>query len=87
MDTANTEFDLGRAARRLAAGLLALSAIPGAVALAHVLETARRGVICGVSATGGDHCWACYAAPMLALAAALAWQVAKMAPRPIRVRA
>ena len=84
MDKASPEFDTGRAARRLAAGFLALSAIAGAVALAHLLETARRGVICGVSA---GHCWACYAAPMLALAAALAWQVAKAAPRPIRVRA
>lgn len=86
MDTADTEFDLGRAARRLAAGLLALSAITGGVALAQVVETARRGVICGVSAAGSNHCWACYAAPMLALAAALAWQAAKMAPRSIHVR-
>lgn len=86
MDKASPEFDLAGVARRLAAGLLALSAITGGVALAHVLETARRGVICGVSATANGHCWACYAAPMLALAAALAWRIAKTAPRPIRVQ-
>lgn len=86
MDKASPEFDVGGAARRVAAGLLALSAITGGVALAHMLETARRGVICGVSAAGSDHCWACYGAPMLALAAALAWRVAKTAPRSIRVR-
>lgn len=47
-----------------------------AVAIAHVLETAQRGVICGMASSGLEHCWACYATPLLALAAVGAWRAA-----------
>jgi hypothetical protein len=80
--------DAGAAWRRMAVVFSALFAPTTAIALAHVMETAQRGVICGVTGSGGlDHCWACYAAPMLALAAVASWLRAATAPSPARVRA
>jgi hypothetical protein len=73
-----------RSARLLAAGLASICAVASGVALSHMLETARRGVICGVA--DGGHCWACYAAPLLGLAAAASWGWAKTLPRPARAR-
>lgn len=54
------------------AALLGASAlVTGAIAAAHMWLTAQRGPICGVS--DGGHCWACYVAPLLAMAALTAW--------------
>ena len=54
------------------AALLGASAlVTGAIAAAHMWLTALRGPICGVA--NGDHCWACYVAPLLAMAALTAW--------------
>ncbi len=68
-----------------AVGLAALVPPTTAIALAHMLATAHRGIICGATA-GPGHCWACYAAPMLALAAMAAWALATE-QRPVRVGA
>ncbi|WP_310541137.1 hypothetical protein [Phenylobacterium sp.] len=55
-----------------AAALLGASAlVTGVTAAAHMWLTAQRGPICGVS--DGGHCWACYVAPLLAMAALTAW--------------
>jgi hypothetical protein len=83
-----TEHHLGAGASRrsLAVGLAALCAPTTAIALAHMLETAQRGVICGISHAGGGHCWACYAAPILALAAIVSWRRDKTTPRFINAR-
>ena len=86
MDKADSDFQPGRHARRMAAGLATLSALAGGVAVDHMLAIAQRGVICGLPDGGMGHCWACYAAPLLALAAAGAWRAAERAPRLIRVR-
>ena len=59
--------------------LSASAVLSGLVALRHIIMTAQRGVICGVES---GHCWACYAAPLLALAALAVWR----APRPGYVR-
>jgi hypothetical protein len=69
------------------AALATAAAAAMAVAIAHILETAQRGVICGVVSSGLEHCWACYATPMLALAAIAAWRAARSsAPAPARAR-
>jgi hypothetical protein len=73
-----------RWAALLAAGLACMSALASGVALVHMLRTAQRGVICGLA--DGGHCWACYAAPVLAYAAIVAWGWSRMAPRPVRAR-
>lgn len=55
-----------------AAGLLGASAlVTGTIAGVHMWLTALRGPMCG--AADGGHCWACYAAPLLAMAALSAW--------------
>jgi len=86
MDNADSDFQPGRYARRVAAGFATLSALAGVVAVDHMLLTAQRGVICGLSDGGFGHCWACYAAPLLVPAAAAAWRAANSAPRPARAR-
>jgi hypothetical protein len=85
MRTNQRRPDPGAAWRRLAIGLLALCAPTSLIALGHIIETAQRGVICGAS-DGLAHCWACYAAPMLALAAIACWRVAATMPSPVHVR-
>lgn len=77
--------DAGAAWRTLAAGFGVLLAPTTWIALAHIIMTAQRGVICGAS-EGLGHCWACYAAPMLALAAVACWRMAAATPKPARVR-
>jgi hypothetical protein len=83
-----TEHHLGAAAgwRGLAVGLAALCASTIATALAHMLETAQRGVICGISHAGGGHCWACYAAPILALATIASWRLSETATELVHAR-
>ena len=68
-----------------AVGLAALVPPTTAIAVGHVLATAHRGVICAAAA-GPGHCWACYAAPMLVLAA-IAALAAATEQRPVRVGA
>lgn len=55
------------------------------VALAHIWTTSQRGVICGLDQAGDAHCWACYAAPLLALAALSLWRATER--RLVRVAA
>jgi len=62
------------------------SVASAAVAAAHMLETAQRGAICGAASTGLGHCWACYAAPLLGLAAIAAWRQARLQLSPARAR-
>lgn len=77
MDKTEHHPDIGTSLLSLAVGLAALCAPTTGAALAHMLQTAHRGVICGISQTGGGHCWACYAAPILALGAIVSWRLAK----------
>lgn len=86
MDQAEPHSATEPAARGLAAGFATLCAPTMAIALGHMLQTAQRGVICGMSATDGGHCWACYAAPLLALAALACWRFAPSTPRPAYAR-
>lgn len=84
MDKSAHAFATARGAWLLAAGLASLCAFATGVALAHMLQTAQRGVICGL--TDGGHCWACYAAPILASAAIVSWRVARSGRRLARAR-
>lgn len=59
------------------AALAAAAAGTAGVALAHIWTTSQRGVICGLDQAGDAHCWACYAAPLLALAALSLWGAAE----------
>lgn len=43
-----------------------------AAAMLHIGESLLRGPICGTPSDG--HCWACYAAPILAALAVAAWR-------------
>ncbi len=58
--------------RRSAIGFAALSAPVALIAGRHMALTATYGPICGLP----GHCWACYAAPALALAALMCWVIA-----------
>ena len=69
-----------------AAALLGASAlVTGAIAAVHMWLTALRGPMCGPS--DGGHCWACYAAPLLAMAALTAWQAHRGSLTPVVARA
>ena len=69
-----------------AAAGLAVAATGATMIAAHRLWIAALyGAICGDRAGSVAHCWACYAAPMLALAAVAAWRRAARAD-PVRVR-
>ena len=76
----------GSAWRALAVSLAALVPPTAAVALARILATAQRGMICGSTTAGAGHCWACYAAPMMAVATLASWRLADTAPRPVHAR-
>jgi len=56
----------GRAWVGTAIGLAAAAAAAASVAMRHIWISAQYGPICGMEA---GHCWACHAAPLLALAA------------------
>ena len=73
--------------RALAASLAAFVPPTTAIALAHVVAAAQRGMICGSTSAQAGHCWACYAAPMLTLAVIACWRLANAAPRPAHARA
>ena len=86
MDKSEHHSGVGASLRSLAVGLAALCAPTTGAALAHMLQTAQRGVICGVSQADGGHCWACYAAPILALAAVISWRLGKATPDLVHAR-
>ena len=66
----------------VAAGLYVSAAAAGAIAWAHAGAAGGAGLfLCGVGADA--HCWACYAAPALALAGV----ASLMAPETRRARA
>lgn len=67
------------------AALAAAAAGTAGVALAHIWTTSQRGVICGLDQAGDAHCWACYTAPLLALAALSLWRAVEQ--RQVRVAA
>ncbi|CAN5673943.1 hypothetical protein BH10PSE5_BH10PSE5_07360 [soil metagenome] len=70
----------------LAAALLGASAlVTGAIAAGHMWLTDLRGPMCGPS--DGGHCWACYVAPLLAMAALTAWQAHRGRLTPVQARA
>ena len=86
MDETEQHSGEGTSRRSLAVGLAVLYAPTTATALAHMLETAQRGAICGISQAGGGHCWACYAAPLLALATIISWRLDKATPELVHAR-
>lgn len=68
-----------------AAVALGVSAfVTGMIAANHIWLTALRGPICGVQDAG--HCWACYAAPLLAMAALTAWHAHRGGLTPAKAR-
>jgi hypothetical protein len=85
---ARPQYPLAQSAgwQAAAIGLTTSAAGTAAVAAAHMLETAQRGMICGATSGGLGHCWACYAAPLLALAAITAWRQANLRMSPARAR-
>lgn len=56
-----------------ASTLSVATAYTAGVAARHIWATAQQGIICGLNHAGDAHCWACFATPALALAAAWAW--------------
>lgn len=72
----------------LAAAAAMASAAVGAtgVAALHIWTTSQYGVICGAGGGEALHCWACYAAPLLAVAALGAWRAHRTAPARARAR-
>lgn len=72
-------------AELMAVGLAALSALSAAFGLHHALLVAQRGVVCG--SLNLAHCWRCYAAVALAMAAAVSWGFAKRLSEPVHARA
>lgn len=67
------------------AALAAAAAGFAGVAIAHIWTTAQRGMICGLDKASDSHCWACYAAPLTALAALTLWRAT--AQRQVRTAA
>lgn len=84
MNKSASAFAAVRSGRLLAAALASLCAVVTGVAFVHMIETARRGVICGLA--DGGHCWACYAAPILGFAAIVSWGWTKTLPNLARAR-
>lgn len=71
-----------------AAAALASAAVASTgVAALHIWSTSQYGVICGSGGSETLHCWACYASPLLAIAALGAWRAHRTAPAKARARA
>ena len=69
----------------VAAGLYVSAAAAGAIAWAHAQAVGGAGLfLCGAGAEA--HCWACYAAPALALAGIASLVVPEARRQPARVR-